>query len=113
VEELAGDLAAAEQELRAVLRLSEEAGDELGVKTWTFALARLMDLQARHGEAESLAGSSEDESRGMIRTCECFVFAGGVASALAGETRRGRRGLRKRCSRWLLHAMPSCTGALS
>jgi tetratricopeptide (TPR) repeat protein len=54
VEELAGDLAAAEGELRAGLQVCEETGDELQALDFAFGIARLADLQGHFDDAASL-----------------------------------------------------------
>jgi len=73
--ELAGNLAGAEREFRAVLRICEKAGDKLLAKTWSFELARLLDSQGRHRAAEKLVANYEadaptdDRDLRVVRLC--------------------------------------------
>jgi hypothetical protein len=60
VEELAGDLAAAEAELRAGLRLCEEIGDGRQLLEFAFEIARLADLQGHYDEAANLRSTNEE-----------------------------------------------------
>ncbi len=60
VEELAGDLAAAEAELRAGLQFCEETGDRRQLQDFAFGIARLADRQGHYAEAESLLSIDEE-----------------------------------------------------
>jgi tetratricopeptide (TPR) repeat protein len=60
VEELGGDLAAAEAELRAGLEFCQETGDRLQLLDLAFGIARLADLQGHDDDAESLLAIYEE-----------------------------------------------------
>jgi class 3 adenylate cyclase/tetratricopeptide (TPR) repeat protein len=60
VEELAGDLAAAEAELRAGLQMCQETGDRPQLLDFAFGIARLADLQGHDDDAESLLAIYEE-----------------------------------------------------
>jgi tetratricopeptide (TPR) repeat protein len=79
VEELAGDLAAAEQEFRAAVELREKKGDGTGAGRHAYALARLTDLQGRSQDAET-----------FVRICEEAAEAASEDLLLQVERRCGR-----------------------
>ncbi len=60
VEELAGDLAAAEAEWRAGLQVCEETGSRSQQLDFAFRIARVADLQGHYDDAESLLSIYEE-----------------------------------------------------
>jgi tetratricopeptide (TPR) repeat protein len=62
VEELAGDLAAAERDFRVGMEISERIGDTRAHQEFTFEVARLADLQGRYDEADQLTSIYEQDA---------------------------------------------------